>query len=370
MAGYKREIRDGVWRLEYMHDGIKFSKNVKATGPRQADKLLIQFINEIDNDAYQGNVNTIFADFAQVYINDYARQNCQPVTVEGYLKMLNGRILDEIGECKLSKLTPLRLNKMYNSFVNAKKIIKNDDGKDEESYALGQESLNKYYNLMNGILKYAVNMNILKSNPNERVPKPKTKKHEIKTRQFYEPNELKNFIEAVNTLENDSYKLIFFLPVMCGLRKAETLGLSKKDIDLKNKKLNLSTSCEYVKGKKIYTDLKTKNSVRSIYYPQFLHELLKSYIESCKTEYLFENITPDQIDDKLEKIIDDNNLRKLTYHKLRHSHATFLLANGTDIETLRSRLGHSDISTTNIYVHALEKNDKKASRKINNFFNK
>ena len=367
MAGYIRKVGENRYRLEYMLDGQKYSKNVKATSPRQADKLLIQFVSEIDNGVYQGSVNTIFADFAQTFINDYARQNCQPVTVEGYLKMLNGRILDEIGMYKLSKISPLILNKFYNTLINSTKQVKNKDGELEEIYSLGQESLNKYYNLINGIFKYAVNMKVLKINPNENVPKPKTKKHETKKRQFYEPNELKSFINALDN-EEEIYKLIFYLPVMCGLRKAETLGLSKKDIDLNNQKIDLTTSCEYVKGKKIYTDLKTKSSIRSIYYPQILHELLKNYIENCNTDYLFENITEDNIDDKLEKIIKAHNLRRLTYHKLRHSHATFLLANGADIETVRNRLGHSDISTTNIYVHALEKSDKKASRKINNFF--
>lgn len=368
MAGHIRKVGENRYRLEYMLDGQKYSKNVKATSPRQADKLLIQFVSEIDNGVYQGSVNTIFADFAQTFINDYARQNCQPVTVEGYLKMLNGRILDGIGIYKLSKISPLILNKFYNTLINSTRQVKNKDGELEEIYSLGQESLNKYYNLINGIFKYAVNMKVLKSNPNESVPKPKTKKHEIKKRQFYEPNELKKFIKAVEKEEDIAYKLIFYLPVMCGFRKAETLGLSKEDIDLNNQKIDLSTSCEYVKGKKIYTDLKTKSSIRSVYYPQILHELLKNYIANCKTNYLFENITEDNIDDKLEKIIKDNNLRRLTYHKLRHSHATFLLSNGADIETVRNRLGHSDISTTNIYVHALEKSDKKASKKINNFF--
>lgn len=368
MAGHLRKVGENRYRLEYMLDGQKYSKNVKATGPRQADKLLIQFVSEIDNGVYQGNVNVIFADFAQTFINDYARQNCHPITVEGYLKMLNGRILDSIGKYKLSKISPLILNKFYNTLVNSTKEIKKENGKKEEIFCLGQESLNKYYNLINGIFKYAVNMNVLKNNPNGNVPKPKTKKHEIKKRQFYEPAELKKFIKAVDKEKDDIYKLIFYLPVMCGLRKAETLGLSKKNIDLNNQKIDLTTSCEYVKGKKIYTDLKTKSSIRSICYPQILHELLKNYTENCKTNYLFENITENNIDDKLEKIIKNNNLKKLTYHKLRHSHATFLLANGSDIETVRNRLGHSDISTTNIYVHALEKSDKKASKKINNFF--
>lgn len=368
MAGHVRKVGENKYRLEYMLDGQKYSKNVKATSPRQADKLLVQFVFEIDNGAYQGSINTIFADFAQVFINDYARQNCQPITVEGYLKMLNGRILDEIGTYKLSKISPLILNKFYNNLVNSKKEINSKDGEKEEVYCLGQESLNKYYNLINGIFRYAVDMKILKINPNENLTKPKTKKHEIKKRQFYEPTELKKFIKAINDEKDTAYQLIFYLPVMCGLRKAETLGLSKNDIDLENQKINLTTSCEYVKGKKIYTDLKTKSSIRSIFYPQILHELLKCYIEKCTTEYLFENITEDNIDNKLDEIIENNNLRRLTYHKLRHSHATFLLANGADIETVRNRLGHSDISTTNIYVHALEKNDKKASNKINNFF--
>lgn len=368
MAGTVRNVKDNKYRLEYMLDGQRYSKNVKANSLTQAKKLLAKFVTEIEEGIYQGNSNVDFAEFAQLFINDYARQHCKPVTVEGYLKMLNNRITEKLGNYKLSKINPLILSKFYKDITNDTKEIINEDGVKEKVYALGQESLNKHYNLINGIFRYAVNMQVLKSNPNQNVQKPKTKKHEIKKREFYEPNELKKFIAAIDSLENNDYKLIFYLPVMCGLRKAETLGLSKDNIDLKNKKINLTTSCEYVKGKKIYTDLKTKSSLRDIYYPQILHEPLKTCIENCNTYYLFEKITEDNIDDTLKNIISKNNLRKLTYHKLRHSHATFLLANGADIETVRNRLGHADISTTNIYVHALEKNDKKASKKIDKFF--
>lgn len=368
MAGHVRKVGENRYRLEYMLDGQKYSKNVKSSTPRQADKLLVQFISEIENGTYQGNVNTLFVDFAQTYLDNYARQNCKPITVEGYIKMLNARILNGIGTYRLSKITPIILNTFYNNLINDTKKNIDENGELKEVYLLGQESLNKYYNLINGIFRYAVDMKILKSNPNQSVPKPKTKKHEINRRQFYDPDELKKFITIVNTLNDIRFRLIFKLPVGCGLRKAEVLGISKNDIDLKNCRLNINTSCEYMKKKKIYTDLKTNGSQRTIYYPDFLKNDLNEYLDTFTGNYLFEDITPDQIDDKLDEVINISSLRRLTYHKLRHSHATFLLANGADLETVRNRLGHTDISTTNIYVHALEQNDKKASKKINNFF--
>ena len=368
MAGHVRNVGENRYRLEYMLDGQKYSKNVKASTPRQADKLLIQFVSEIENGTYQGTVNTLFVDFAQTYIDNYARQNCQPITVNGYMKMLNARILNEIGTYKISKITPIILNKFYNTLINDSKEIINENGETERVYLLGQESLNKYYNLINGIFKYAVDMKILKNNPNQSVPKPKTKKHEIKKLQFYNPDELKIFIKTVDKLDDIRFRLILKLPIACGLRKAETLGISKDDVNLDECKLEVTTSCEFVKNKKIYTDLKTNGSQRTIYYPNIIKDDLKEYLKDFKEYYLFQDITPDQIDDKLDEVIKKSNLRRLTYHKLRHSHATFLLANGADLETVRNRLGHTDISTTNIYVHALEKNDKKASRKINNFF--
>jgi integrase len=58
----------------------------------------------------------------------------------------------------------------------------------------------------------------------------------------------------------------------------------------------------------------------------------------------------------------ENQLPEITLHELRHTSATLLLANGTDIETVSHRLGHSKASTTlDIYGHAMKKMDSKAS---------
>ena len=64
---------------------------------------------------------------------------------------------------------------------------------------------------------------------------------------------------------------------------------------------------------------------------------------------------------QFSKFLKRHNLRQLKFHGLRHTSATLLLASGCDIKTVSARLGHADIDTTGIYVHALEKCDQGAA---------
>ena len=367
MAGYKRKIGENKWRLEYQLDGEKFSKNVKANTATEASKILAEFITAIDNNTYQKPNTVTFAEFAQIYLDNYARQQCEPVTVNGYKGLLNTRILKYLGNYKLGKITPFILNSFYNSLVN-EKIKKIVDDKEIEYYILGQEHLNKHYNLISGIFSYAVKMNVLKINPNKNVPKPKTKKHEMKKRNFYSPEELKQFLSILKKSKNTEFKILCYLSVCLGLRKAESYGTNKKSLLFKENKFWVNTSCEYVPHTgKIYTDLKTAGSDRILEMPTFLCKILKKY--KFDTKYMFENISVSTIDKWLRNFFIENpKLKKVTYHELRHTHATFLLSQGVDLKTVQNRLGHTDISTTNIYLHAIEDNDIEASKKINELF--
>ena len=58
-------------------------------------------------------------------------------------------------------------------------------------------------------------------------------------------------------------------------------------------------------------------------------------------------------------------------HALRHTNATLMIANGTDIKTVSKRLGHANITTTgNIYTHAIQTADERAAEALNDIFTK
>ncbi|MGU4650762.1 tyrosine-type recombinase/integrase, partial [Escherichia coli] len=58
--------------------------------------------------------------------------------------------------------------------------------------------------------------------------------------------------------------------------------------------------------------------------------------------------------------IDETSVSKLSPHKLRHTFATLLLQNGANIKVVQELLGHENISTTNIYVHAVDREKEAA----------
>ena len=64
---------------------------------------------------------------------------------------------------------------------------------------------------------------------------------------------------------------------------------------------------------------------------------------------------------QFDHFLKRHNIRHLEFHGLRHTSATMLLINGYDIMTVSKRLGHSDIETISIYVHALPGTDRRAA---------
>ncbi len=152
--------------------------------------------------------------------------------------------------------------------------------------------------------------------------------------------------QMIDLTDNLKHKLIIKLLYSSGLRLQEIINLKRKDIDFERGILNVKKS----KGKKDRITL-ISDSLKL--------DLLKYYSNNIfKTEYVFEGRTNKYTKKSVQKVLALAGQRvgiKVTPHMLRHSFATHLLEQGTDIRHIQKLLGHSDLKTTEIYTHVSTK---------------
>jgi len=135
----------------------------------------------------------------------------------------------------------------------------------------------------------------------------------------------------------------------CGLRVSECCNLKTNQIDLNSGFIK-------VLGK--------GDKERLVPIPQKTLDLMKIYHNNLRplwnkqhNNYFFINrfcrkIRPRYVELIIENIVLEKGIKKhITPHKLRHSYATHLLEGGADLRTIQELLGHSDISTTEVYTH-------------------
>lgn len=145
-------------------------------------------------------------------------------------------------------------------------------------------------------------------------------------------------------------KAMLELMYSSGLRVSELINLELSDIDLNNNYVRC-----FGKGSKerIVPVGEYSSKYLSIYINEYRDSMKKSYY----TEKIFLNnhgkeMTRQGLFKIIKKIAKDKDINKnITPHMLRHSFATHLLNNGADLRTIQEMLGHSSISTTQIYTN-------------------
>lgn len=169
--------------------------------------------------------------------------------------------------------------------------------------------------------------------------------------------EVKLILQA---LSNIKHKAMLSLIYSCGLRRGELLHLKLTDIDSKRGLVIIRQS----KGRK---DRVAPLSDKIL-------ELLRDYFMAYKPHvWLFEGQDKlHQYDERslasvLKQALEKSKINKpVTLHWLRHSYATHLLENGTDLRYIQEILGHSSSRTTEIYTHVSNKNIQRITSPFDN----
>jgi len=162
----------------------------------------------------------------------------------------------------------------------------------------------------------------------------------------------------INSTNNEKSKLIISLMYACGLRVSELVNLRLDDLDFNERVGRIKQS----KG----------NKDRIFNLPLFLMEDLKEQVEKQKKYnniYLFSGPKQKLTTRNIQKIVTTaarkaNINKRVHCHTLRHSFATHLLENNVDIRKIQELLGHSNLSTTQIYTHISTQELKKIKSPI------
>ena len=210
---------------------------------------------------------------------------------------------------------------------------------------------------LRGFFKWATSAEIIDKNPASTLEQPKTPQRLPKVVSIKEIEEMLH--NNLKPLEHVIMELLY----SCGLRVSELVNLKINDIDLSSKYVRC-----FGKGSKeriIPIGEMAKNIIKK-YLPE-RELILKKFNLNTKQLLISEKgrfITRQDVYNFIHaqgKIIHKN----ISPHTLRHSFATHLLENGADLRVVQELLGHSDVSTTQLYTHISKKRLKDVYFSIN-----
>lgn len=330
--------------------GFKTMKEAK-----QAERNLLLDVEEngLPSNQSDGFRDPTFEELASLWLENY-KTTVKPSTFENVRVKVEKMTEEHFDGLKLKKITVAYCQRVVIEL--------------SKNYVL----YNHYLSVINRIFKYAVLMDILDSNPFDKVIKPKSRQTQRKGN-FLTKEELKEFLKlAQNTTLSYFFPLVHLMSYT-GLRQGEALALKWSDIDFENKKITVDKTAVRIKEKQTLQTPKTKNSKRVISIDPTTLSILKSW-KKDQIKIYFKNGKHFEGDDNFiftnergewvhihnfiryfKRFIADHKLKPITPHGLRHTHASLLFSAGVEPKNISDRLGHSTVQITlDLYTHITE----------------
>lgn len=374
VAGHLREV-NGYFHIILSYkdeDGRRQTPSISTGLPvkgnkRKAENMLMEerknFIipskEPISQDMY-------FTDFLLNWL-EMMKRSIEQTTYASYAMTIKSRIVPYFKqkELRLKEVTPKDIQDYYQYSLDVEKVSANT-------------VIHRHANIRKA-LQYAMKTELIDKNPADLIERPRKDKF---VGSIYDAAELDVLFGIVRGLR---IEMAVILGAFYGLRRSEVVGLKWNAIDFKKKTITIKHTVTEVTidGKMITVEkdrTKTKSSYRTLPLVKPFEELLlklkaeqeenrrvcgktycKDYLGYIYVNELGERIKPNYITQNFSIILNNNNLKKIRFHDLRHSCASLLYANGVSLKEIQEWLGHSDISTTsNIYTH-LDFNSKISS---------
>ena len=338
-----RKRKDGRWegRYQVVEDGVTKTKSVYATTYKEVKTKRIH----IQNTCLTNQKNTILSssDRSELILSEIATEwlieLLKDYKYSTYTKYKN--IYDQHIHTQFSDV---RINCLTNEYIN-----------DHIESVLSPSIIKSIYTVLNHIYAFAMKRYHIEERYFKRITGRKTNQ----SIDILDVSEQAKLLRGLFD-ETDVYKLGIYICLSTGLRLGEVCALKWCDIDMNLKLLHVNQTVQRLPSKDetsktilLEKSPKSFHSKREIPISNQLYELFEKFYNT-KTYVLNGNkpMEPRTLQYQFQKILEACEIRKTSFHTLRHTFATNCIQTGADIKSVSEVLGHSDVKITlNRYVH-------------------
>lgn len=337
-------------------------------------EIITELVNKLSNDKEEQRLrkmgayrDMLFSDYIKEWLNS-VQNKVAPSTYKGYYDYANGRMIPYFENEEL-RLRDITLADIYNYI----EYLYNE--------GLKANTIKHHRSVLSCVFDRAVEQELFEYNFIAKLKPIKTDEY---IPNFYKHEELLQLFEVI---KETTIRLPVIIAAVYGLRREEVLGLKWDAIDFKRKTITIRHTVQRFKvngvTQFVFKDTtKSQSSYRTLPLFDFIADLLLEYkkiyaeykklfgVSYCKKyqEYIClmpngELIKPNYLTHTFAKVLEDNGLKHIRLHDLRHSCAILLIQNKVPVKDIQIWLGHSNIQTTMIYTH-MDDSNKEISAQV------
>jgi integrase len=351
---------------------------------REAEKGLREWLSALEQGTAVDRSAQTVASYLEYWLAACAAHRVKAATLDSYRRLIVGYIIPALGALPLQGLTAARLQSFYAAMLSP--------GGGRSGAALSSRTVRYMHTLLHGALAEALRLGLVARNVSEAVRPPKPVRYQAAA---WGPADVQRFLQVA---QRDDLWPLWLLAVHTGLRRSEVLGVRWRDLDLGDGRSGIGdrdvgqaeetasgptayrlppTACLVVRHSAVLVgnDLRLQDGAKRGGHTVALSSVCVAALRAHRarqletrlelgplwedhdlvfTGVLGRPIHPTTLGRRFRALVKEAGLPPLTFHGLRHTHATILMLAGVHPKVVSERLGHADIGITlQTYSHVL-----------------
>lgn len=324
-----------------------------------ADKAMREHLRQLEEGLMPSDITL------DEFLGDFLKQHCKdmkPSASWTYTYTCSRYITPILGKVRLDKLSPGQIQQLYDTW----------------SETLSPSTVHRIHRVLRTALNYAVKRGYLSRSPLLRVDSPERRTARRNTLSVQQAREMLSWLKQ----HRPGPYMACFLAIYSGMRRGEVAGLQWRDVEFDRNLIHVRRARDRRGREDIVQTPKTEDSERDLIVSSIVIDELKLWRQAqeifCKMaripwsdEMYVVRLPNGEIPDPhifargVKVALEHLGLPVVTFHDLRHTHATWLLESGVDLKVVSQRLGHSSITVTaDVYSHVTHRLQSDAVDKL------